>query len=80
MDINNNIHMFCLNYVHFFKRIDLALKTFKDAWNHHPLSTEGNLSPHQLWIQGVATSGHAPEVDDVALQVYYTIHTLHHCT
>ncbi|KAL5502686.1 hypothetical protein EMCRGX_G009496 [Ephydatia muelleri] len=33
-------------------RINRALEVFKQAWNLHPLSSEGNLSPCQLWIAG----------------------------
>ena len=25
---------------------------FATQWNNHPLSTEGNMSPYQLWIEG----------------------------
>ena len=52
LDIDNMIHMFCLHYV-FLPRLNHALSVFKDAWNYHPLSTEHNLSPLQLWISGL---------------------------
>ena len=32
-----------------------------NAWNNHPLTTEGNKSPSQVWIQGLllnSRSGH----------------------
>ena len=44
---------FCLHYV-FLPRINHSLSVFKDAWNCHPLSTERNLSPLQLWMAGLA--------------------------
>ena len=28
------------------------LQTWKDAWIHHPLRTEHNKTPMQLWISG----------------------------
>ena len=55
LDIDNELHMFCLHYI-FRSRIDNALQMFMHAWNNHPLSTEGNLSPTQLWIPGLASS------------------------
>ena len=53
LDIENEIHLFCLHYV-YLGRINSALNAFTSAWNHHPLSTQGNLSPIQLWITGLA--------------------------
>ena len=47
LDVDNDIHMFSLQYV-FQERIYSALQKFKTAWNSHPLSSERNLSPLQL--------------------------------
>ena len=33
--------------------INDAINKFIGQWNNHPLSTQGNLSPNQLWIQGM---------------------------
>ncbi|XP_019849774.1 PREDICTED: uncharacterized protein LOC109580730 isoform X2 [Amphimedon queenslandica] len=55
LDINNEIHIYSLHYV-FLPRINLALSEFKEAWNHHPLSSMSNLSPMQLWIAGISRS------------------------
>ena len=68
LSTDDEIHIFCLNYV-FQKRTDHAIQKFKDAWNNHPLSTEANMSPKQLWVQGIATSRFAPEADDVDIEV-----------
>ena len=54
LNIDNAVHMFCLQYV-FLQRINHSLAAFKDAWNCHPLSTEQNLSPLQLWMSGLAS-------------------------
>ena len=64
LNIDDMLHMFCLHYV-FLPRINHALSVFKDAWNCHPLSTEGNLSPLQLWMPGLAGQQPAlkPEVN-----------------
>ena len=48
LDANNEHHLWCLQHV-FLDRINLSFIKFVQAWNHHPLSSEGNLSPHQLW-------------------------------
>ena len=55
LDVDNEIHMFCHHYT-FIARINRALAGFKSAWNNHPLSTQGSLSPNQLWIIGLARS------------------------
>ena len=53
LDIDNEVHIFCLHYS-FLPRINQSLDGFKAAWNNHPLSTEGSLSPNQLWISGLS--------------------------
>ena len=50
---DNECHMFCLHFV-YLPRINFALQNFKEGWNHHPLSSEGSLSPVQLWINGLS--------------------------
>lgn len=50
---SNDVHLFCLHYV-FMPRINKHLKTWADAWDLHPLSSEKNKSPTQLWIRGLA--------------------------
>ena len=51
-NINNEIHMFCLSYV-FTPRISQHLRKFTEGWDNHPLSTERNLTPNQLWFYGL---------------------------
>ena len=51
LDVDNELHIFCLHYI-FLGRINHSLHLFMDAWNNHPLSTEHNLTPTQLWISG----------------------------
>ena len=51
LDPLNEIHLFALHYV-FKPRINRALTLFSTQWNNHPLTTEGNMSPYQLWIEG----------------------------
>ena len=47
----NEVDMFCLHYV-FLPRINEALNSFVDSWNNHPISTERNLTPNQLFVEG----------------------------
>ena len=65
LDVDNEVHMYSLQYV-FRARIDEALKKFRCAWNRHPLSSEQNLSPLQLWIRGLLAS-HDEECVEVSL-------------
>ena len=39
LDINNEIHVYCLQYV-FIPTINRAIDTFANSWNRHQLSTE----------------------------------------
>lgn len=45
-------HLWCLHYV-FLPIINRHLHNWKAAWVHHPLRTEENRSPMQLWIRGL---------------------------
>lgn len=51
LDVLNEVDMFCLHLV-FVERIDHALKVFAESWNNHPLSTEHNKTPNQLFVEG----------------------------
>ncbi|GBB97623.1 hypothetical protein RclHR1_03020001 [Rhizophagus clarus] len=57
LNIDNNIYMFCLHYV-FLPRINKSLKEWKSTWNNHKISTEGHLSPIQLYTQGMLQCGY----------------------
>ena len=62
LNAENEIHMFSLHYI-YLTRINKVLQQFSDAWNNHPLSTEQNLSPVQLWISGLYhSSGTSPDL------------------
>ena len=52
LDPLNEIHIFALHQV-FKRRINNSLNEFVEQWQHHPLSTEHNLSPIQLFTKGV---------------------------
>lgn len=56
LDACNEVDLFCLHFV-FLPRINKSLTDFQGSWNHHSLSTEGNVSPLQLMIEGLCVSG-----------------------
>jgi len=56
LDPDNNIHLWCLHYV-YVPIINRALMIFKNQWNKHPISTEHNFSPQQLFFSGMILHG-----------------------
>ncbi|CAB3998789.1 Hypothetical predicted protein [Paramuricea clavata] len=52
LDPNNDTHLWCLHSI-FLPLINNHLTSWKDAWIRHPLSSEKNKTPLQLWIQGL---------------------------
>lgn len=48
----NEIHLFCLHLV-YLPLINSSLQELTSSWNHHPVTSECNLSPRQLWISGM---------------------------
>lgn len=52
LDPANSLHMFCCHYV-FLPRLQASLDSFTCGWNNHPLRTEGNRSPNQMWEIGL---------------------------
>ena len=71
LNADNDLHLFCLHMV-FIPRINKHLKSWQEAWVKHPLRTEHNLSPEQLWTIGLqriaTTSSH------IAKEVFEDIH------
>ena len=51
LDPLDEVHLFALHYI-YKPRINRALKLFATQWNSHPLSTERNMTPYQLWVEG----------------------------
>ena len=49
LNLLNEIDLFCLHVV-FLPRINRDLDSFIECWNNHSLSTEGNLTPNQLFV------------------------------
>ena len=57
LNCDNECHLFALHYV-FIPRINRSLEEFCNQWNSHPLSTEKNKSPEQLFISGTLANAH----------------------
>ncbi len=57
LDPLNEIHLYCLHYV-FLPRINAALQELTSDWNFHPLSSERNRSPQQLFHLGMMSGGY----------------------
>ncbi|XP_062849558.1 uncharacterized protein LOC134311809 isoform X2 [Trichomycterus rosablanca] len=51
LDLSNTMHFFSCHYV-FLPRLQASLNTFCNGWDNHPIRTEGNLTPNQLWEMG----------------------------
>ncbi|XP_057705150.1 uncharacterized protein LOC130923447 [Corythoichthys intestinalis] len=55
LDTSNIVHLFCCHYV-FLPRIQASLDVFSEAWDNHPVRTEQNMTPNQLWQAGQVSS------------------------
>ena len=53
LDPLNEVDTYCLHFV-FLPHINKHLADFQGSWNSHPLSTEGNMSPLQLFVEGLS--------------------------
>lgn len=51
LDPLNNIDLYCLHRV-YLPRINACLDAFVESWNNHPLSSERNMTPSQLFVRG----------------------------
>lgn len=56
---DNEVDLFCLHFV-FIPSINKSLADFQGSWNCHPLSSEGNYSPLQLYTEGFVAIQSAP--------------------
>ena len=75
LDPNDEKHLWCLHLV-YLPLINKHLKIWKDAWVQHPLRSEKNKTPMQLWIQGLnAISGShstiAREMPEVSIMLLF---------
>ena len=52
LDPTNEVDLFCLHYI-YTAQINRSIAQFKESWNSHHLSLEGNMSPNQLFFEGI---------------------------
>lgn len=52
LDVDNDIDVWCLHYI-YLPKLNNHLKTWRESWVYHPLRTEANKTPMQLWISGM---------------------------
>lgn len=64
LDADSDIYLEALHYI-YVPRINRSLSSFQEAWNHHSLSTEGNLTPLQLWSAGMLLNPQYGAVQEV---------------
>ena len=58
LDIDNDIQLWCLHHV-FLPVVNRHLQSWKNAWVNHPLQTEKNSTPMQLWVKGLHSVYHS---------------------
>ncbi|XP_041860719.1 uncharacterized protein LOC121652157 isoform X2 [Melanotaenia boesemani] len=68
---DNEVHLYALHLC-FVPHIQKHLDVFKYGWNCHRLSTEGNLSPLQLWTHHERDAQQEPVQVDVEYGVDWT--------
>lgn len=68
LDIDDEIILLALHLT-YVPIINEAIKLFVDEWNNHPLSTQSNYSPRQLWFLGMVEDVNSPScaVQDILL-------------
>ena len=49
LDLLNDLHLYALHFV-YISMINRALKEYVAQWNNHPISTEKNLFPLQMYV------------------------------
>ena len=70
LDPCDETDLWCLHYV-FLKEINDCLSRWVEAWIRHPLRTEHNRSPLQLWITGMRwSSTNVPQPDNNNWEIY----------
>lgn len=71
LDISSTDDIFCVHYT-FLQRLKKDLEIFTEGWNHHPLRTEGNRSPIQMWETGQMLNNSNVHSENLAVSVFST--------
>lgn len=61
LNVDNAVHTFALHYI-YGPRINRALEFFTSAWNSHPVGSEHNTTPTQMWLAGMLQQRHSNRV------------------
>ena len=59
LDPLNEVDIFCLHWV-YLPKINKHFTQFTESWNNHPMSTENNQTPNQLFVHGMLTQPQLP--------------------
>ena len=62
--LNNELRLFCLHFV-FLPRINKHLDLFREGYDSHPIRTESNMTPEQLWIYGLCHLSNCSEYQEL---------------
>ena len=65
MDVNNPLDIYCLHFIA-LTVIQHHPNLFCEGWANHPLQTEGNRTPQQLWMLGLH-SVQSTDSNDIAV-------------
>ena len=52
LNVEDPIQLFALHTI-FIPRVNNSLREFSEAFNNHAVSTEGNWTPYQIWMNGM---------------------------
>lgn len=74
LDPNNDIHLFCLHYI-FIPRINRHLEMWRMAWIKHPIRTERNMTPEQLYTAGLQTIAYSN--CQIAREIFENLNEVH---
>ena len=76
LNVEDPIQLFALHTI-FIPRVNNSLREFSEAFNNHRVSTEGNWTPYQIWMNGMMHANNPlahgdvdGEPDDIQLYGY----------
>ena len=57
LNLDDLVERYVLHYI-FVPRINHVITSFKQGWNSHPLTSEKNWTPKQIWTNGMIDQRH----------------------
>lgn len=76
LDLSSTTHIFACHYV-FLPHLQNNLDNFREGWDNHPIRTEQNLTPNQLWDVGQMQN---PIADPDNAEVLFHGHVIWKCS